>query len=108
RFFFLHSSPHLPYLHSFPTRCSSDLVLGVMMLLRPEEDTSTRDAGKVEDRIRLSTTVRATAMPVILLTVVFGFYIGLHGHLTPRSEEHTSELQSPYDLVCRLLLEKKK
>src|SRR5437867_10367701 len=25
-----------------------------------------------------------------------------------RSEEHTSELQSPYDLVCRLLLEKKK
>src|SRR5207248_3853877 len=28
------------------------------------------------------------------------------GHV--RSEEHTSELQSPYDLVCRLLLEKKK
>src|SRR5207248_10677171 len=27
---------------------------------------------------------------------------------TNRSEEHTSELQSPYDLVCRLLLEKKK
>src|SRR5207248_11659267 len=25
-----------------------------------------------------------------------------------RSEEHTSELQSPYDLVCRLLVEKKK
>src|SRR5207248_11193053 len=24
--------------------------------------------------------------------------------LVPRSEEHTSELQSPYDLVCRLLL----
>src|SRR5207248_4162150 len=29
---------------------------------------------------------------------------GLRVH---RSEEHTSELQSPYDLVCRLLLEKK-
>src|SRR6266516_6689421 len=28
--------------------------------------------------------------------------------LRARSEEHTSELQSPYDLVCRLLLEKKK
>src|SRR5207248_2685657 len=28
--------------------------------------------------------------------------------LQSRSEEHTSELQSPYDLVCRLLLEKKK
>src|SRR5437867_8873517 len=27
---------------------------------------------------------------------------------TTRSEEHTSELQSPYDLVCRLLLETKK
>src|SRR5207248_9373725 len=29
------------------------------------------------------------------------------GHRRLRSEEHTSELQSPYDLVCRLLLEKK-
>src|SRR5205807_1926458 len=28
--------------------------------------------------------------------------------LTLRSEEHTSELQSPCNLVCRLLLEKKK
>src|SRR5438034_6008663 len=30
------------------------------------------------------------------------------GHHTLRSEEHTSELQSHSDLVCRLLLEKKK
>src|SRR5437868_10653422 len=30
----------------------------------------------------------------------------LDEHL-PRSEEHTSELQSRFDLVCRLLLEKK-
>src|SRR4051794_41699252 len=30
------------------------------------------------------------------------------GELRPRSEEHTSELQSPVHLVCRLLLEKKK
>src|SRR5437762_8906140 len=29
-------------------------------------------------------------------------------HELPRSEEHTSELQSPMYLVCRLLLEKKK
>src|SRR5436190_9171500 len=28
--------------------------------------------------------------------------------VVPRSEEHTSELQSHSDLVCRLLLEKKK
>src|SRR5947208_7699066 len=31
-----------------------------------------------------------------------------NGHLQLRSEEHTSELQSPDHLVCRLLLEKKK
>src|SRR5256885_11149931 len=30
------------------------------------------------------------------------------GAVQPRSEEHTSELQSPCNLVCRLLLEKKK
>src|SRR3989454_4504956 len=30
------------------------------------------------------------------------------GRLGGRSEEHTSELQSPCNLVCRLLLEKKK
>src|SRR5256885_9443971 len=30
------------------------------------------------------------------------------GHHRLRSEEHTSELQSPCNLVCRLLLEKKK
>src|SRR5688572_31228262 len=32
----------------------------------------------------------------------------LPGHQRPRSEEHTSELQSQSNLVCRLLLEKKK
>src|SRR5689334_23964735 len=31
-----------------------------------------------------------------------------HGGGAPRSEEHTSELQSQFHLVCRLLLEKKK
>src|SRR5256885_3355482 len=35
------------------------------------------------------------------------FWSGLRP-ATPRSEEHTSELQSPCNLVCRLLLEKKK
>src|SRR5258708_23165154 len=33
---------------------------------------------------------------------------GLGGRRIIRSEEHTSELQSPDHLVCRLLLEKKK
>src|SRR5258708_25884832 len=34
--------------------------------------------------------------------------LAARGLLYPRSEEHTSELQSPDHLVCRLLLEKKK
>src|SRR5258708_26684788 len=33
---------------------------------------------------------------------------GIAAHTVVRSEEHTSELQSPDHLVCRLLLEKKK
>src|SRR5437868_12750691 len=33
---------------------------------------------------------------------------GRHQRCPQRSEEHTSELQSRFDLVCRLLLEKKK
>src|SRR5699024_11644381 len=33
---------------------------------------------------------------------------GQGGRVLVRSEEHTSELQSRFDLVCRLLLEKKK
>src|SRR5437773_9613072 len=56
------------------------------------------------------------ALPILafpLLTA--GFFIGLGLILATRrsggevrSEEHTSELQSHHDLVCRLLLEKKK
>src|SRR5690348_18118435 len=39
-----------------------------------------------------------------------GFGVGAHARSQDgaRSEEHTSELQSPVHLVCRLLLEKKK
>src|SRR5437762_5479246 len=45
--------------------------------------------------------LHAVQVPVVL---------GPHGRRTTgtRSEEHTSELQSPMYLVCRLLLEKKK
>src|SRR5206468_12964339 len=43
--------------------------------------------------------------PLPLPSVSFPFSGSL---LQPRSEEHTSELQSRSDLVCRLLLEKKK
>src|SRR5699024_12725668 len=52
------------------------------------------------------------AVPFILyyvLTVFQERYYDKFYILSPRrSEEHTSELQSPFDLVCRLLLEKKK
>src|SRR5947208_14555847 len=37
-----------------------------------------------------------------------GAGVDVHSGTTGRSEEHTSELQSPDHLVCRLLLEKKK
>src|SRR5207249_11133757 len=40
--------------------------------------------------------------PLAILMTVVGMV------LLVRSEEHTSELQSRFDLVCRLLLEKKK
>src|SRR5690348_17527073 len=36
------------------------------------------------------------------------FPVPIDGRGADRSEEHTSELQSPVHLVCRLLLEKKK
>src|SRR2546426_2224041 len=37
-----------------------------------------------------------------------GSILYFEGNQIARSEEHTSELQSPCNLVCRLLLEKKK
>src|SRR5256885_5971372 len=43
-----------------------------------------------------------------LLTETRGIDVRLSASLELRSEEHTSELQSPCNLVCRLLLEKKK
>src|SRR5438132_14191751 len=52
------------------------------------------DLGAVYDTFRLSGVIGLAVMAVALLAA--------------RSEEHTSELQSHSDLVCRLLLEKKK
>src|SRR5699024_11613002 len=52
------------------------------------------------------------AMCISLLAISYGAFELPKGSLPaffgPRSEEHTSELQSRFDLVCRLLLEKKK
>src|SRR5256885_4407697 len=50
-------------------------------------------------------TPRAHALLALMLLTAARFPSRLDEH---RSEEHTSELQSPCNLVCRLLLEKKK
>src|SRR5438309_9147946 len=65
-------------LHSFPTRRSSDLCRV--------------DSPRLQARQRAGRGRRARA----------------GDRLRARSEEHTSELQSQFHLVCRLLLEKKK
>src|SRR5437868_9278183 len=78
-----------PVLHSFPTRRSSDLTL-----------TSMEVAAAVAGGLR-RTGWEAVEVP--------GADGGEGTASAPlRSEEHTSELQSRFDLVCRLLLEKKK
>src|SRR2546426_6281376 len=82
----------------FPTRRSSDLSTG--QPVRPENETD--EDLKVIAINGLQHTDPERAVP--LLEKV------LQGSGSPklRSEEHTSELQSPCNLVCRLLLEKKK
>src|SRR5207249_5063892 len=50
---------------------------------------------------------RLDEMPVVLLAKEERVEKREQTHDGPRSEEHTSELQSRFDLVCRLLLEKK-
>src|SRR5438105_15315428 len=71
-------------LHSFPTRRSSDLVVQRLLELG--------EAVAQDDHHEVTPVVGASA----------------RRPLAVRSEEHTSELQSRVDLVCRLLLEKKK
>src|SRR3954464_16105308 len=66
---------------------------------------------QAEDGIRdyRVTGVQTCALPISLVGSTFRD--GCHGRANqgwPRSEEHTSELQSHDNLVCRLLLEKKK
>src|SRR5947208_11546755 len=88
-FFFYGFGAHQE-LHSFPTRRSSDLLLHEALRERVGR------ADQLRRRAR-----RAGAR-------VLHRERGLLGGRGPRSEEHTSELQSPDHLVCRLLLEKKK
>src|SRR5574341_2069084 len=57
-------------------------------------------------RICLSCIIRVVSVKAGTLCLLLSAFYSLK--LITRSEEHTSELQSPTNLVCRLLLEKKK
>src|SRR5699024_11910529 len=96
------------YIVSFPTRRSSDL--GTRTLIR----VTIEDSEKAERRV--STLMGSKVDPRRQwIEDNVEFTLGEDGSIldtnvggdaTPRSEEHTSELQSRFDLVCRLLLEK--
>src|SRR5437762_9154409 len=83
-------------LPSFPTRRSSDL------------DNATTIASSA--LLTNDTDVDGDALTVSAVgpTSANGGSVALVSGDVVRSEEHTSELQSPMYLVCRLLLEKKK
>src|SRR5207244_13266346 len=101
---FLYSSrPHHPALHSFPTRRSSDLRGQVSCQATFLDDNSwfiqpASRARRWVYRFVSRERPRSEALNSVLASLDWGI----------RSEEHTSELQSPDHLVCRLLLEKKK
>src|SRR2546430_13420584 len=58
--------------------------------------------------ISLAATASSTSKPAPTCSASFFRVAGYDSSRRPRSEEHTSELQSQSNLVCRLLLEKKK
>src|SRR5690349_22947342 len=96
----MYCTPAHPYLHSFPTRRSSDLVTGGHL-------------GAGLGVVELTTALHhvfETPKDILIWDVGHQCYPHkiLTGRRDRRSEEHTSELQSRRDLVCRLLLEKKK
>src|SRR5438552_12812614 len=82
---------------SFPTRRSSDLLLRAVRVGPGLHDPGPGEwSGGDEGQAHSGAAAHAgAALPVRNL-------------LRQESEEHTSELQSPDHLVCRLLLEKKK
>src|SRR5688572_32412430 len=96
--FFLKRSGHHQDLHSFPTRRSSDL------------RTTDGRGGRARHILVAVEVAMATVLLIgagLLIRSVAGLLNVPVGFET-RSEEHTSELQSQSNLVCRLLLEKKK
>src|SRR5438874_8063511 len=79
-------------LHSFPTRRSSDL-----KKLREEQHKARAEQLAQIEEAQANEQWERTARRQAKVESI----------LLERSEEHTSELQSRRDLVCRLLLEKK-
>src|SRR5206468_12257757 len=78
---------------------------GIGLLAAREEGLRSRRARRDEPTLDLDRAVAGTgpaAADAVEAEAALGIAPGL------RSEEHTSELQSRSDLVCRLLLEKKK
>src|SRR5437868_8406546 len=97
------SSPaHLP-LPSFPTRRSSDLR---PPLAAPRRGRAPRWSPR-PNRIGRSSHVPRCGQSVTFPLRWSDTRTGPFRAAVLRSEEHTSELQSRFDLVCRLLLEKK-
>src|SRR5207244_8199458 len=102
---FHHSRSHSRHLHSFPTRRSSDLAIEAMRVGAFDYITKPLDLRHVEAAVG-----RALEHQQLLQDKrkYENHLEELVRERTARSEEHTSELQLPDHLVCRLLLEKKK
>src|SRR5690606_41025951 len=96
--------PDSPDSHSFPTRRSSDLTHRRWDAERGAVHVLARLSGHVLEARHEEDLLRAMAGTLREYTGVDAVLI----RLLERSEEHTSELQSRENLVCRLLLEKKK
>src|SRR5206468_10861949 len=92
-----------PDLHSFPTRRSSDLSRPARLHREPRPNCIRTADGRMSSFLLVA---RLAGQPVAHRDV-FRLQLDPRGPCL-RSEEHTSELQSRSDLVCRLLLEKKK
>src|SRR5207248_10806000 len=100
--------PATQALHSFPTRRSSDLRARLSSSEQSRNQIPKSEYG-TPDQFR-SRQTSPPFPPLHPMERGQGERINARPSLTPappRSEEHTSELQSPYDLVCRLLLDKK-
>src|SRR5207237_6751712 len=63
---------------------------------------------KASNNQRFATIPVAAAVTDVAVSSISPSGALIEGHVVDRSEEHTSELQSHLNLVCRLLLEKKK